>query len=748
MRKIASLALIISLIFLTCEKKEEPKEENKPPDTPVTETTIGQSGGKLKTPTFEIIVPAGAFLSNNTIKITEVEEESSFGESSISGQYLIEGLPDELSKPLKIKIKYTGTLSDQSFIAAGEEAMDAATGEADDFYEFLEGKDSSGFLIATYPPDSLFTVNSMAAAYKSVPGKKWIKLEVVSNFISGQYSWGGKHTYDIYLRKDINSLRPEIINYFDQSYNTFLSTLKFKYEFYFNTLIFEPYKINRILVTNVKEDIYCKYLWKINNKSLPGGIFVINAKKLNDAAGMQRMIAREVFRSILFQYDKAYPLMVPPSDVDHYWLNQALISWSEEFFVPDNERTSYVPSDFMGNELAPLSGLDYGSYAGDGNASSKVIEYGRGLSSMVKYLSFQTPTPECDTMWSYYYDNLIRIGAHPVSVMVARMNEVYNLFNSYDYIFIDNTKQIWLDFLHIYLTGLEYNVESSTFMNSITAENTFVSSSKDDTLKSFTRSYPELSAGLFKLEIQNEDVQKNSTLEISLKGTNNENAYPFVYGYKNGKLTLVAENKPVVITDLTSYDTYLILVGYDYFSSVHDTYTNLELQIRFTENKAPKFKYCAIQTELRRIRESDNFITPLPEPYVDTTGWVVRWYLKGSFTDNVFEAQIDTSKWGQSSVTGGGEIVLDDNNNLVSLHVVANFEGAEGYKSTWGIDCKNMSPKDISGPYLIYEATKNNTCQYIDQITGYYEDKIGYDKTLGFFCNDRSFVSIKFENDE
>ena len=142
----------------------------------------------------------------------------------------------------------------------------------DVFYNFLEGTDSSGFIVATYPPDSLFPDTKSVPVDKSVQGKKWIRLEVVSDFISDYHAGTGAHTYDIYIRKDLNNLKADVIGYFDQAYFTYLDVLQFNYDFYFDLLLFgHYYKINRILVSNVKEDIYCKYLWKRAIKNYPVG---------------------------------------------------------------------------------------------------------------------------------------------------------------------------------------------------------------------------------------------------------------------------------------------------------------------------------------------------------------------------------------------------------------------------------------------------------------------------------------------
>ena len=138
---------------------------------------------------------------------------------------------------------------------------------------------------------------------------------------------------------------------------------------------------------------------------------------------------------------------------------------------------------------------------------------------------------------------------------------------------------------------------------------------------------------------------------------------------------------------------------------------------------------------------------PKPQPDVDTTSWAVRWYLAGSFTDEYkFEATIDTTKQGYGSVTGGGEIIFDDNYNIVSLKVMGHHE-KNGTKSTWGMDCGKLISNYSDPYYLSFRADKNEACQTVQQITGYYEDAGYSDLTTGFLCDDRSYVFVKFTID-
>lgn len=734
------ISLFIIFCFISCEK-EEPDEDNKPENISEKTAVFDQSGGTLALSGFELRIPKDAFTSETELTVSLLDEQSEFSEDSNSSIYLVEGLPAFIQKPLRIKIQYTGNLSEQNFIAAGEEAMHISTGEEDIYYDFLQATDSSGYLIAEYDASP----GNKKALLES-QDKKWIKIQVVSNYLSEMKVAGGeKYTYDLYLRKNVADFKPELIGFFDKAYQVFLTDLKFTYSFYF-PLIGTP--MNNILVTNLSEDVYCKYIWKLTNPYKPAGKFVINARKMDDMEKMGLMIAKEVFRSILFQHNRSFPESTKPEMNPDTWLNQALITWSEEFLVTDKGSENFVPSEFPGNELKPLVGIDYGKNTGEGTTLSNLMDYGDGMAAVLKFLSTDYVSFRNDTILSYFYEK-----AHegefldPATILLGVMNEVYKKIYDYVYLeFVNNTQDYWYEFLNDYLMGNVYAVAPSVFLNSINSERTFLIGSESDTLNIFADDYPELSAHLYKIEFQNQEIKENGALELSLKGNHTDKALIMVYAIENGKLKRLGFGNKVNLSEFSAYQTLLVAVGYDYFTDNHDTYSTFELEVRYRQKRALPYIFCTISTSVYRIRESNKLVDPNPEEtVVDTVLWNVKWYLKGEFTDYTFEGTIDAEKQGGSEKISGGVIVkLDADLQIIELHVNAHFK-EETYSSTWGLDSnQKLALGEDLGFMLKYDALENAACNYIDFITGYYENFDSYDKTLDFYCGDISEFRVKF----
>jgi len=102
----------------------------------------------------EIFVPSDAFNEDNQINISNEDGSDEFGEFANSGLYQISGLPETITKPIRIIIKYNGTLTGDPLIAIGE--MLYVTSLDSMLYSFHAETaiDSSGYLIFEISPNS------------------------------------------------------------------------------------------------------------------------------------------------------------------------------------------------------------------------------------------------------------------------------------------------------------------------------------------------------------------------------------------------------------------------------------------------------------------------------------------------------------------------------------------------------------------------------------------------------------------
>ena len=140
---------MIILLFLTC-KEDEPTapEEEVSSEEVIAETTIGPEGGSLETEDFKLTIPAGAFAEMSNLQLLLEDEVDPFGEFSAAPLYQVNGLPTASQLQLQIQLKYTGTLSGESFIMIGKEdsvkLLDTSFVEV--IYDLFEAQDIDGFL--------------------------------------------------------------------------------------------------------------------------------------------------------------------------------------------------------------------------------------------------------------------------------------------------------------------------------------------------------------------------------------------------------------------------------------------------------------------------------------------------------------------------------------------------------------------------------------------------------------------------
>lgn len=147
------IVLIISLfLFQSCSEDSPTQPDENKNQSALATSTIGIDGGTIKTDNIEITIPSGTFQDNSELKIFKSTEENLFTDNSLSDFFVLDGLPTEFSKPINIKIKYNGTLSDSSFIAFGNHDYVKSLNDNITSFTLLNATDSSGYLIATIPP--------------------------------------------------------------------------------------------------------------------------------------------------------------------------------------------------------------------------------------------------------------------------------------------------------------------------------------------------------------------------------------------------------------------------------------------------------------------------------------------------------------------------------------------------------------------------------------------------------------------
>ena len=736
-----SLVIIISVILLFGCQKEKIDPSGDPTEKPITNAAIGAEGGILKNDSITVTIPEGAFSENEEIALTTLSDSSCFGDYLSSGRFRLEGLPESYDKPLKVRIAHDGELEDESFLVVGEEALNLETGESEIYYEFLEVVDSSGFVICEIPGTDLSESGTNLKNLSITSTKKtWISIEVVSAFFTTIYRKQDMN-YKIFLPANRNdAFSPKIIHWLDAAYSMIGLVL-------FPGLPPEQIKPFHIYLASLPGTQYCRFAWKNgteDNSKKPKGILAININKLEDTDKMHVMIGREVLRSVLFTFDPKYPRMRPIDQIQHHWLDQALITWSESLLTSENNPISFIPSDFPGNELKPFQGMHAGILQGEGSIVHNITDHGRGMASFMQYIS---PEKSRDYLTLTY--TAIANGSHPVDALASFIYLLSESTDSNLYLII-----AWYYFLADYLLGKIYNVPGNIFLSGIPEANVFDINGENDTVRIFQNIYPDLSAGLFRINLNDPGFGESGTLEFSVTGGNatKENLGGFLCGYQGGNITLLGEMKKIFTYDeFQSYNSLIFLLCNANGNVPYTGNSTIELTVKAKRKKLLPYNYCELELYEISGEHQVEFEPAINEPYNSTFNVFNTWKFKGNCDENSFTGTLDPSFYPENR-TGTINVTFDDDQNITHFNVTCYDRTLLADHLSWDIIGTSITKTYQSGYYLQHEVSGAQVCTPLQGLYHYseapYIPGVYYMYTLlSHSCTESSRIKFSFRKD-
>jgi len=154
LRRITGMALLI--LVLGCSKKDEEvkpviDDKDPPPVTSITKT-IGNTGGAIELDSFAIFIPSGAFSEDVSLELSVVKDPVPYPQPAVTSLYKLKGLPVQFDKPIRLSLKYKGTLQDDYYIAHGYEETLPFTDTTFFSYHLLDCLDSAGYLTGEILP--------------------------------------------------------------------------------------------------------------------------------------------------------------------------------------------------------------------------------------------------------------------------------------------------------------------------------------------------------------------------------------------------------------------------------------------------------------------------------------------------------------------------------------------------------------------------------------------------------------------
>ncbi len=470
------LVVFIIAMLMSCSE-DSPTDPKEDEINSLSSQTITSTGGSLKTDEVEIIIPSGAFSTSQEIKILESTEDNLFGVNAKSDFFVLDGLPQEFSKPIQIKIKYTGDLTDSTFIAIGEHNFITSLNEKTTTYQLISAKDSAGYLIGSLPPLYSETIGKTTSNNSDNASKLSISFGAIAGLVS--YVSSQEH-FKITFPSSVLTQTYDLAKYLEAAYSK-IESMGFSYSRR------TKWPVN-VTVKVLKNDIYgdqTNSIWGNNY-----GYLRFNFDKMDEAEEMKVTAGHEFFHLVQSFYDPRSAWSKAGSPMPNYWLDEAASVWAEEFF---SSSSGYVSPNFEYNVVDILKG------AKTGNAKDESQNYGYGMSSFLKYL---TKTEGNSKIVDVY--NNISAGQAP--------------FRAISELLPINVGFSWHSYLKSLFTFDLYKgniFKPATLSATAGTKQKFTIKAASDSVKIFKSSLSDISATIFTVDNRFEDMSGNAFLEFT-----------------------------------------------------------------------------------------------------------------------------------------------------------------------------------------------------------------------------------------
>ena len=676
------LLFTATFLFFSCKDKEPTAPQDTPPEQPLAEKNIGPEGGILETEEFKLEISAGTLSEITELKLYPDKEENPYPDNSLTKRYLLEGFPSDYKNPIKIKIKYTGSLGISNYITFGENVFIPSMAKEDYSDKLIAATDSSGFLKATIPPpDNESQFHKINDTRQSTG---W-KIKFGGIFSNTEVTTPQGHFKVIWLASgpaNIEGMR-STGEYLEKSYSKFLEPdLGFSYEKRTNW----PVDVSIMKLDSTVTGYYAPSLRGRNY----GDIGISNNYFLNPS--VKYICIHEYFNLVADLYDpRPAPFNASILNFQHYWVIAAASTWSEHLFSDD---PNYLQSVLAANRNAPFNGFQKGA---EGSLSLvKARDHGYGMCGAIFYLAQRYGNGVVKKIF-----DSIKGGKHPIdAIRIAA-----------------ESPQLWLEnFFRDYLTNSRWN--NSQLLS--VPYGTLTTITPSTTVVSFDENYPDLSARYFRYSLSG-TFKEASELVFTLKnGTAIDNDLT-ILKKRSGENALLLDYSldPEIrvnkLADLAKdgYDIICIATN----SKAASPYTSVTLMTLEAKLENPEFSQILFTLSLDatiEVKHPDGSSDEYEELKILATP---AFYLidKPSITKsgNTF-----TESWVYDGINGKEEgsliVTLNSEHSKVVSYSITNKVSNEVYIKEYTVSCSNADIPS-SNPYM-FGVKDNNTCKNIESI--------------------------------
>ncbi len=617
----------------------------------IVSSTIGISGGKIKTDGFELTIPPDAFDSEYTISVHQDYDGNPFGEYGNSEEYILSGLPVLDLISLKLRMKYQNPLISEVYFTVSSDRYFPELEKDINYYQFFNCMDSSSYVIGEI---NLFMKNPFTVLKKSneIQSDKTRKISVLNNYSKKSV----RQNVTLYTDKNQNEELELIINSAFEKFDNLgfdkLNQYFFKAEFmqvYYDVNVLKHYVIPFGVNQTMKPD--------------GDGSFIDDGEELlilvvDNPYSQRHLFSFDMYSSVFASIQGKYsfvkyiqnPWSSNPDRNKNLWLHQAINSWAGTI------SGIYPPFRFFLNIDAPISPKGLTPNEEDFKWHSN---YGNGLSSLIFYLDDLnlSNSNHIANIYKYLYQN--NPSCH-IKALITSIQDSLNL----------SVNQWYPDFINKYLLGQVFEFNTSDILKYF--EKQWDIDSKNDTMHVFNEdseiNYPDISTKIFQINCNFQDINPDDELHIQTISTDVSTDYRklFVYEHSANHFALLAESdgSTIGLTNIKPLfdeqkSLYCVVVNslYSEPNFYGESEINLRVEVKKKSESEMDFDRCglAINYGYGAWKRVWNETT-----YIDAVN--INMQAKGSFTDeSTFEGSWTDYTFfeSESPRTGNCKVIID-----------------------------------------------------------------------------------------
>jgi len=625
-------------------------EDDDITDSLINSTTIGSDGGVVNADELTLIIPAGAFSQAVNIDIYLSSDNDSITDDIATKVYKIEGIPDQYSKPIDVRIKHIGNLSEQTYLILQEETYIPSLNSINTnniLFEAVVDGDS----IKSQIPAMTADLAKVASIDDIHDGGVWQihAVDKKKNHTTSSNHFNIIYTSSIYASH--NDEETDVIalgQYLEDAY-TKIQRIGFSYE----------KRTNWPIIVNIENfvgdeknanGLHCTTLFGTNYYYLK-----FNRLSLNNQRAMKVASIHEFFHIVQYLYDNRNFFSKAKFKPTHFWFNEACSVYSEELVMGPN----YVSDVRITNAMQPFYGLQAGSV-------EDAEKHGYGMSAFVHYL-----------VKKHGQGILVDI-YHNIEADIHIVNSINNSIN--ETLFLD-----YNEFLQQYAQGEIYSTFGLGDVITKT-EGSFDINSDTDILKTFTANYKGLSGKFYLVQLGNTNFSDDASLEISIDQDLCDITV-FQHPTTIGSNNLLAEGmKSCTVSDLKGLKQQkkrlLIMVTNGNFiktPSYSPSNKDITVRMEVKEKEEDLEMYMAfievfISNVTGRRRQVDQYggdwfaLTGGGLAFTDLDSGYEKYGGSGSITNNVYTGPISNYYQNERTVSGNMQITFIDEYH-VNIHV-------------------------------------------------------------------------------